>query len=336
MFNSAVLDVAIGVIFGFLAVSLITSAAVEALNSACKWRSSTLLSGIKSLVNDPTCTALAAELYQHAAINPRGSVANPLTNKPAYIDKTQFAAAFLDITGLSGASPGLAPGPAAVTALTTAITTKFAGAAANPQMQQMLTGMVQRANGDIDAVKKDLASWFDNAMDRVSGAFKRWTQLLSVVIALAIAVLFNVDAFHVASGVWKQPTLSAQLKVPAAAQLVLPASAPADAHGITQAQMEAAALAMSEVLDQKLPLGWAPGHFLQLQVPDPTAAGKPPVWVNVWESDAGLRTFCGWLVTAFATLFGAPFWFDVLQGFVRLKGAGPSPAEKLSGAAASA
>jgi hypothetical protein len=44
----------------------------------------------------------------------------------------------------------------------------------------------------------------------------------------------------------------------------------------------------------------------------------------------------GWLVTAFATLFGAPFWFDTLQGFVRLKGAGPSPQEKTDKTAASA
>jgi hypothetical protein len=36
----------------------------------------------------------------------------------------------------------------------------------------------------------------------------------------------------------------------------------------------------------------------------------------------------GWLIVAFATLFGAPFWFDALQSFVRLKGNGPSPAEK--------
>jgi hypothetical protein len=331
MFNSAVLDVAIGVIFGFLAVSLITSAAVEALNSACKWRSSTLLAGIKSLVNDPSFNALAAELYQHAAINPRGSDTAPLTNKPAYIDKTQFAAAFLDVTGLSGAGPGLAPGPAAVAALRNAIAAKFPANAGNPQMVQMLTGMVQRANGDIDLVKKELASWFDNAMDRVGGAFKRWTQLLSALVALVIAVLFNVDAFHVASQVWQQPTLSAQLKVPAAAQLVLPASASPDAHGVTQAQIEAAALAMGQVLDQKLPLGWPPGQFLQVKAP----GEKDPTWI--WEHPSLFaRSFCGWLVTALATLFGAPFWFDVLQGFVRLKGAGPSPAEKISGGAASA
>jgi hypothetical protein len=48
VFNSAILDVAAGVIFGFLAVSLFTSAAVEAINSVFKLRSRGLVSGISS------------------------------------------------------------------------------------------------------------------------------------------------------------------------------------------------------------------------------------------------------------------------------------------------
>jgi len=44
----------------------------------------------------------------------------------------------------------------------------------------------------------------------------------------------------------------------------------------------------------------------------------------------------GWLITAIASLFGAPFWYDALQSFVRIKGAGPSPAEKKTGAGAAA
>jgi hypothetical protein len=44
----------------------------------------------------------------------------------------------------------------------------------------------------------------------------------------------------------------------------------------------------------------------------------------------------GWVITAFSTLFGAPFWFDLLQTVVRLKGSGPSPEEKVDGTAGSA
>jgi hypothetical protein len=50
MFNSTVLDVAIGLIFTFLAVSLAVSAVVEAIASAMKWRSSTLLPTVVRIV----------------------------------------------------------------------------------------------------------------------------------------------------------------------------------------------------------------------------------------------------------------------------------------------
>jgi hypothetical protein len=37
-----------------------------------------------------------------------------------------------------------------------------------------------------------------------------------------------------------------------------------------------------------------------------------------------LSALLGWLITAVATLFGAPFWFDSLQKITQLRGAGSS------------
>ncbi len=36
--------------------------------------------------------------------------------------------------------------------------------------------------------------------------------------------------------------------------------------------------------------------------------------------------FIGWLITAFAISLGAPFWFDLLNKFMQLRGSGPKPA----------
>ena len=36
-------------------------------------------------------------------------------------------------------------------------------------------------------------------------------------------------------------------------------------------------------------------------------------------------TILGWIVTAIALSLGAPFWFDLLQKFVNLRGAGVKP-----------
>src|ERR1700733_1243947 len=72
MFGSTILDVAIGLIFSFLAISLFTSALVEAINSLLQLRAVNLKSGIMALVNDPKFDDLAERLYQHALISPLG------------------------------------------------------------------------------------------------------------------------------------------------------------------------------------------------------------------------------------------------------------------------
>jgi hypothetical protein len=341
MFDSSILDVAMGVIMAFLAVSLITSAVVEAINSALKLRSTSLLSGIQQLVNDPGLQNLAKDLYGHAAINPRGSpqgspqpkslvsrltfgLVNPapgpnadarFTRLPAYIDRQQFAAALLDITTLSAASAANAGQPAA--ARVDALITAIDNLGANPQIQKLLTGMIQRAEGDLTKIHAEMAAWFDSAMDRVGGAFKRWTQLASFVIALAIAMLFNVNTLQLAHTLWLQPTVASQLKLPDIAAKA--------ATTATAASPYPSADAAATFLDKQLPVGWRHGAFL-----------LDDAKTYFWQSWDGLALLPGWLITAFATLFGAPFWFDVLQGAVRLKGTGPSPSEKVNGSAASA
>ncbi|MEP6674686.1 MAG: hypothetical protein ABJA78_06015 [Ferruginibacter sp.] len=39
----------------------------------------------------------------------------------------------------------------------------------------------------------------------------------------------------------------------------------------------------------------------------------------------GTTTFVGWLLTALAISLGAPFWFDLLNKFVQIRGTGPKP-----------
>lgn len=317
MFNSAILDVAAGVIFGFLAVSLFTSAAVESVNSLFKLRSRGLLSGIKQLVNDPDFTGLAKALYQHAAVSPRGPGGNaPLARFPAYVDPKQFAGALLDITGLSGVSAsaaGQAPGPAAVEALKAQLAN-----VTDPQLKQLLEGIVNRTGGEAERLEAEVAAWFDTGMDRVGGAFKRWTQLATFAIALIIAFVVNVDSVRVATLLWEHPAL--------ADKLTSSSTLPSAVMGEPKTE-EDAATELTTMMEASLPVGWAPGHFME-------ASDGHGGWRSIWSFPTFLWSLFGWLVTGVAALFGAPFWFDTLQMVTRLKGTGPSPAEKMTGRSA--
>ena len=302
------LDVAIGVIFGFLVVSLVASTVLEALSSALKWRANDLRQGVQQLVGDPAFTGLALQLYGHAAINPRGtqSASQKGANAPAYIPSQQFATALMDIVELSGTAPEIDA------ALQRAIAT--GPLSGNPRLQILLTGIVQRSQGDLKQIETALGAWFDSGMDRLSGAYKRKTQLVSFLVALGLSVLLNVDSIHIAHVLWEQPNLADSLKVPPADD------AKPNAAATAASADDAAARAIAE-MDRHLPVGWTDELTARAPTTDPLG------WVS---------RVLGWFITATATLFGAPFWFDTLQSVVRLKGTGPSPMEKTKDRAAAA
>ena len=74
------------------------------------------------------------------------------------------------------------------------------------------------------------------------------------------------------------------------------------------------------------PMGWKSGvpgpQFAECFVSDSkvdcNGRGEAAIW---------LRTFIGWLITAFAVMFGAPFWFDLLGKIVSLRASGNPPVE---------
>lgn len=280
MFGSTILELGIGLIFTFLAISLLTSAATEGLASALKWRANTLLDGVKDLLNDPKFTGLALGVYNHALVNARAdgaaSTEAQLTAKPSYIVPKQFACALMDVVALS---PGA--DVAAMQAKVNAVVT-------NKQLNTMLNGMIVRAGGNINRIRDEIAAWFDSGMDRVAGVYKRKTQLYSFLIAVVLAGALNVDTLKIADTLWHQPMVMKDLPQ------LKPDAAPGDA------------LAAMEKL--QLPFGWDAPAVAHLK------NGTWPLWISIF----------GWLFSALATLFGAPFWFDALQKIVQLRGAGSS------------
>jgi hypothetical protein len=83
VFNSTIFDVAFGLVSVFLAISLFTSALTEAVSTIFALRASTLLTGVKQLLNDPKLDGLALDLYNHALVNPLSNGITTKGGKPA-------------------------------------------------------------------------------------------------------------------------------------------------------------------------------------------------------------------------------------------------------------
>jgi hypothetical protein len=121
---------------------------------------------------------------------------------PLPLNAAQFADALIDIVHIAGDDKKSNDKDAP--SMKTAIDNKVK----DPQLNDMLTGVVVRAKGDLKEVHQALADWFDNAMDRVVGAYKRRTQLCGFVLALIIAAILNVSAINIGRTLWLQPMLA--------------------------------------------------------------------------------------------------------------------------------
>ncbi|PKU23742.1 hypothetical protein [Telmatospirillum siberiense] len=275
-----IVNVFIGLALTYATLSLVVSAITEAIASIFKWRANTLLAGLKTLLNDPNLTGLARDILNHAAINPRGSgtdvtTATSYALRPSYIPAPQFAAALIDVIQRPPTNP------------TVNLTLKAAIAGIpDAQLRSLLQGFYERTGGDLESFHAHLATWFDAAMDRLSGDYKRQIQLVSFLIGLAITAALNANTFDITRAFWLQPTLVEQI------------------HMVTPGTP--APQALHDLLNTNFPFGWPKDIFDTLRY-------KP------------FDTVFGLLMTAISLLFGAPFWFDLLQRFVQLRGTGPVP-----------
>ncbi|MDR3436701.1 hypothetical protein [Telmatospirillum sp.] len=293
-----IVNVFIGLALTFATLGLIVSAITEAFASIFKWRANSLLAGLKALLNDPNLDGLAGDLLNHAAVNPRGpggdvDAATSYALRPSYIPATQFAAALIDVIERPPASPAVNLNLKAAIA-----------SVSDAQLRSLFQGIYERTAGDIGAFHSHLATWFDASMERLSGDYKRRTQWVSFLIGLVIAIVLNVNSFDMARAFWAHPTLVQQ------------------AHLVDQGMSAGQALQVLETAD--FPFGWKQAAC------DARQPGENPTDGVVGCATTTLRdhpfnTIFGLLATAISLVFGAPFWFDLLQRFVQLRGTGAAP-----------
>ena len=182
------------------------------------------------------------------------------------------------------------------------------------QLRTLLHGIVDRTVGNSQRISEEIAHWFDGAMDRVSGVYKRWSQWISFFVALVLAIILNISALHVTQGLFAQSVdtkMISQIKAEDIKE---------DLHNANKVLTE---------LENLPNIGWKNRDevkdFFENEL---WGAGKS--WSDAWTR------VLGWVITALGTLFGAAFWFDALQRIIRLKGSGPSPTEKSENKAAAA
>ncbi|HEX2714537.1 MAG TPA: hypothetical protein VHM88_20275, partial [Candidatus Acidoferrales bacterium] len=236
MFGSVVLEVAIGVAYLYLLLSVICSAMNEWLAGLLALRARTLEAALRNLLDDPKMPELAAKLYDHPLVKGLSGSAR----RPSYIPARIFAAALLDLV----APVDVAAGPKSVQTVRSLVKDL-----PDSKVKMAFSSLIDQAGDDLSQLRRNLESWFNDAMDRVSGWYKRRAQTIIVVLAVVISIGLNADTLMIANRLAQDPALVA--RVAALAQSA--AQQPAPAGNQSPAQVEAALKAL------QLPLGWSYG-----------------------------------------------------------------------------
>jgi hypothetical protein len=311
MFGMETLDVAIGLALVFFLFSLVTSAVREAIEGVLKERSVHLERGVRELLDDKNGVRFAKYLYEHPLVSSlyhgkyvqkdrrwRGGAL------PTYIPSRNFAVAVLDLV-MRGPVPHDDDNTP-----TNPYVTQRAGSAPTiaqlreaalrieiPKVQRALLAAIDNARDDISKVQTNLESWFDTAMDSVSGSYKRWTQVYLFVIGAVATLALNVNAITIANYLAQNKT--------AREAIVLRAQAIAADTAYRRIALDTSANVRARIADLNtldVPIGW--DHA----APRPSSTASSTERLSYWT-----RTFFGLLLTAFAVTLGAPFWFDVLN-----------------------
>ena len=206
--GNKILDLLISMTLIYALLSLVVSILLEWWNDFKKARALHLKASISQLLNDSINLQFGELFYDHFLIK---TLRNKKTKRfPQYISSTLFADVLIDIIGyrdrhdqpvkLIGASVELGKQYAQVEkAATTTLLEQFRNGLEKLKpspLTDTLQSFLMKCDNDPEKLKKMLASWFDDYMDRASGWFKSKQRTKLYVFGFIVAIVLNVDSLH--------------------------------------------------------------------------------------------------------------------------------------------
>ncbi len=384
MFGSEVLDIVIGLIFIYLLYSLFATIIQEIIATHFGFRAKILEKGIMRMVDDdfekdiisPTLQRLQSFLlifkskrnqppitkafYGHPLIKYLGE--DKWHSKPAYLSSENFSKVIIDL--LRGV---VKPGDDVRSKIDVALTDGKINWTAienhsNPELKSNTTEPVKinketlsylqsiwaDSQGDVEKFKSKIEDWYNETMERVSGWYKQYTQIILFFVGLIIAITFNVDTLKIVEKLEKDPKLREQLV------------AQADAYVQTHPNLDKE-LAQQKEENKQDGKGFGKDSASKVNESNSKSIqefdiikkrrdsllnaatdlvkndiSKANNLLGIGHSTQQCQCCCfdiacqvkcfftsllGWIITAIALSLGAPFWFDLLNKLIKLRGA---------------
>ena len=280
MLGSQALDTAIGLVLLLFILATAASSLLELVNRLRRSRATNLERTLGSLLGGSgnggaDATAALAALRRTSVY--AAATAGSGGKAPAYLSAKSFADAVLELASDTGSTPdAVLPG----------------------QLRERLQALLQESSNDALELRAGLERWFDEAMGRLSDAYKRVATLWLGVIGFVLAVVVNAATPDVVARLWTAPVTR---------EAVVSAAQNVDQGGNASLLRDVAGIT-NTLTEVSIPVGWA---------------GVAPGGFSWWVGH-----LLGWGLTAVLVMVGAPVWFELLERLITFRsgGSGGQPA----------
>ena len=219
---------------------------------------------------DPDGQARVAEIMSHPLVASSARQASPppkagnssLTSAqrrrlPSYLSGQTFAQVLMDIlppeTPKAGpnAAPAGGAGAPAVPAQLAGISHWVEVKTSQKPPDELATALRPLLMGarDVDDFEANVARWYDDHMDRVSGWYKRHVRWFSLAIGLILVLLFNINTIRIADSLYSSQAVQASVVTVATQKSSCQGTQPAACLAALQAKI-------GQFSSFGLPVGW--------------------------------------------------------------------------------
>lgn len=188
-----------------------------------------------------------------------------------------------------------------------------------PQTQKRLLALaekavIQKANSqnnlsDIQLFQIEIENWFKQSQNSTVGTYKRNSKSVLFWIGFAAAILVNADTLKMFQALYYQPAVREAITQSAIGIVKQECDSPNN----SEACDEAIRTQISNLEKEgQLPIGWIGNPFTNF-------------WTIMMQGDIPriIRKIFGLIISGFAIMMGASFWFDLLKRFVNVRNSNP-------------
>ena len=203
-------EVAIGLALVYFLVSTLCSGLIELVAHKVGLRGRFLRLGLMSLLPDRW---IYLRVVNHPLLSSLYRDVPGRIKHPSYIPGETFAQALFDVVlhkaaQIRNVPPHTSDRPlSARDVLDAARVCRAAGFTVG----ESLLPLVEQAGDSLDVARRNVAAWYEAAMDRVSGWYKRRARWWLFWVGAGVAVVFNVDTIEIARTLVHNPTLRVSL-----------------------------------------------------------------------------------------------------------------------------